>query len=322
MAATPASGDARSPRDRSGAAIKVIIGLVVVFVGARYVAWHFKQARWNRIHERAEPLLNSAEEITLAIPEPSGVAYHPLRKTLIFASDQGVLFETDLAFKVLSRHVITGDLEGVAVHPASGRVFIASESAKAILEYDLDQRRVTRTIGIDFASHPDFSTELERNKGLEGVTIVESADGGLALYAVVEDRPARLIQLDADIERRDPPLEIDAEGAAGPMAEAGLEASLKTTLETQRIVNSFDLDVGRLSGLTYDRELDRVLAISSKARVLLVCTTAGRVVRTLRLPGKKLEGLCLLPNGDAIVTQDSGGGWVIKNLRDTLKTRK
>lgn len=44
----------------------------------------------------------------------------------------------------------------------------------------------------------------------------------------------------------------------------------------------------------------------------------GRRALSIRLPGKRPEGFRVLPNGDALVTQDSGGAFLCQGLRSAL----
>ncbi|MEE9294151.1 MAG: SdiA-regulated domain-containing protein [Phycisphaerae bacterium] len=250
--------------------------------------------------------------VTLPVQEPSGVAYHPQRGTLIVVSDQGQIVEMDLHLKVLQRLDVRGDLEGVSVHPATGTLFIASKANNAVIEYDIDRHQILRTLVVNFKSHPDFAEGLTRNGGLEGVAVVTTSTGEYRLFAVVEADPARLVSLSEDVSAR---ATEQAPNAAGADPLAGLT-------ETVDVLTSHDLGLTRISDIMFDVESRSLLVISAGERVLRLSGLDGRVFRSIRLPGKKPEGICLVPNGDAVVVQDTGGLWICRNLHSSLFPRR
>ncbi len=243
--------------------------------------------------------------VDIPVREPSGIAYHPQRNTLLAVSDQGSLVEMDLALEVRQRIRLRGDLEGVAVHPTGEAVYIASESAGAVYEYCLSERRVLRTFKIDFASHADFSAGVGRNRGVEGVTVAETAEGGYRLYVVVESHPARLVVLSADVSHG-AIMRARRRVVNDPIAEPPM-----TTVE---VAASYDLGLRRMSGATFDPKSRMIVVVSASEGLAVSCSLTGLVHKKLSIPPWKSEGVCFLPGGGALLVQDTGGGWFCPNL--------
>lgn len=279
------------------------VALIVIAGGVLVTFWATSR---SKEYNNAEPMPVATAFVNLPVEEPSSAAYHAGRGTLLIISDQGELAELDLQYAVRERYKIPGDLEGVAVHPATGTVFIASESAGAILEFDLEARRVLRTIKVDFSSHKDFAAGLTWNKGLEGVAVVPVGEDQYTLYAVVEAYPARLLQLAADVSP-------EATENARQLLPSSGGVSQRVT-----IAATYDLGLKRLSDVSFDAPSKTLLVPSAGSHVLLILNLKCEVIRRIRLPGPKSEGFCFLPNGDAIVADDRGGGWICPKLHSAL----
>lgn len=250
------------------------------------------------VHHNALALPCECAFIEILVIEPSSIAYHPLRRTLLVASDQGSLAELNDRFELIGRYEVLGDLEGIEVHPRRGSVYLTSEEDNAILEYDLEQRRVLRTLIVDFPSCHELETKVADNRGLEGVCFVPDGDGMTRMYAVVEARPPRLIELAGGRE------------AAAPEAIAGrFGAKQIGTIELLSVKQVIDIGVDGLSDVIYVPQLDRLVIVSSENRIGIICRTDGTIERRFRLPGKKPEGLAFLPGGDLLVVEDTGGLW-------------
>ena len=78
----------------------------------------------------------------------------------------------------------------------------------------------------------------------------------------------------------------------------------------------------RLSDVTYCPMSQVVIVISANDKVALSCDLDGRVRGTVRIPGRKPEGLCLLPGGDVLVVHDSGGVYRSNTLLRDLKANR
>ena len=74
-------------------------------------------------------------------PEPSGIVFHPTRKTLFVVGDEGDMCEMKTDGTLLSRKHYPADtarmdFEGITVNPATGLLYIAVEGAEKIIEID------------------------------------------------------------------------------------------------------------------------------------------------------------------------------------------
>jgi uncharacterized protein YjiK len=265
------------------------------------------QTNWVR-RFRADRLDLTWTPHDLPMEEPSAVAYHPGRQTLFVVSDEGYFQEFTTDLKPLARFDLPADLEGITVHPTTGTIFISSEIPWAIYEFDPDLARIIRTMDVDLNAHPDFhdKTTHDRN-GLEGVTIVTKPGQVSRLFAVVEGQPARLIELDADLS----PGATDRARSADPAALFGLRQRIG-------VRTSMDLGVPLLSDLAYDERSDQFLIVSSEGAILWIADVSGMVRRSVRLPGTEPEGLALLPDGRAILTDDAGGVRIAPGFAEKL----
>lgn len=266
---------------------------------------------WWR-HYRAEDVQADWSLQTRAVKEASSIAYHPHRGTILVASDEGYICELDRDLVVVGRYDVLTDLEGLAVHPQTGTVFVAEETFQAVYEYDLQRRRILRCMDVDLQAYPAFRRKLEDdNAGLEGIAIVPNALGELTLMAVVQAAPARLIALDADL----------SSGATEDARQRCSAAGLFGVQQRIAVRTAWDLGVAQLSDVVYDPQLNQLWVVCSKDAVLLLVDRGGKIQRRLRLPGRQPEGLAFLPDGRTLVADDKGGLWVSQRYRERLMAR-
>ena len=257
---------------------------------------------------RAEPLDLPAESTPTTIPEPSGAAYHPARGTILLVSDEGGILELTPAGTPIGRFDLPGDLEAVAVHPQTGTVFLGLERAAAVLEYDLDARHTIRRLGLDLDRSPGFPKDHNANQEIEGLCVVRQPDGSYRLLIAWESAPARVGTLDADLSPE------ATEAARQARARDG-----RPLRQSVRVHSAFAPGPRRLSGLTYEPDLGLLLVLSARDRTITVCDLHGKVAAIYRLSISKPEGICLLPNGDAVITQeDRDKIWFYRGLRQIL----
>ena len=249
--------------------------------------------------------------VDLKIKGPSSVAFHAQRGTILVASDEGYIVELDMDLRKIDRYKVKGDLEGIAVHPTTGQVYLASEREGAILELDLDEGDVTRTIVIDFESHTRLEDVKGDNKGIEGLAFFPTGDAGYQLFSVLQAGPARLLQLSENIN--------DGGKMSKRMRKRvrdRLESSKKRrgTVATVNVDDAIKLKLKSLSDVVFAPSLDALVVISSARKVaLLYDPSAGNVLGQFKLPGKKPEGVTFLPDGELLVVDDEGGAWWIEN---------
>ncbi len=282
-----------------------VLGVVLAAV----VVQESTRIRWMVSHYQADPLSVPATFVSIPVESPSGIVYHARRETLIAVSDKGQLVEMDDRYNVLQRIDMPGDPEGVSVHPDTGTLFVVLESSNSVVEYDLDRHRTIRTFHIDFSSQPDFAGGLTWNNGLEGVAVVTTASGDHQLFVAVEAHPARVVRLTADVSAH-------ATAAARESITMHPTGELRQDVE---IAEVFDVGLTRISDIAFDVDSGLLFVTSAGERVLTLAEPTGRVLRSVRLPGKKPEGICLLTNGDALVVDDTGGAWVLERASALFK---
>lgn len=246
-----------------------------------------------------------AKSVSVPVGKPSGLAFHEKRNSILLIDNQGILVELDLALQEKNRWKIPGALEGVAVHPVTGTVFLASERAGAILEFDLDLGKHIRTITLALGTHPEFLEDRDPNKGVEGLAIVPS-DKAAVLYVVHEVTPPRLLRLVAN-------LTPEATARAREAAAAGSPVQDYTGVE-----KGWDIGLRSLNDLYFDAGAKSFLVTGAREKTLRVLDAQGKILRSVDLPGPSPKGFCLLPNGDALVVHEAGGGHLLANFRQTL----
>jgi uncharacterized protein YjiK len=248
---------------------------------------------------RAVPLELPREQAHARVVEPSAAAYHPRRGTILVASDEGQIVELSLSGAELARYMLPGDLEGLAVHPDTGLVYVAAERGPTILEFDLDAGKVPRRWQVDSrelgSGHP--------NRQIEGLAFVPGPDGSPALLIAWEAQPALVARLEADL----------APQGSFP------QDNMKDTKLPAGIASPFAPGPHQLSGLTYDPPTGLLLVLSAEDRTITACTPDGTVRACYRLDISKPEGICLLPDGDAVICQeDKDTIWFYREFRGLL----
>ena len=111
------------------------------------------------------------------INEPSGIVFHPARRTLFVVDDEGALAEVTTDGQVLRNVPLTAerDYEGVTFDPATGMLYLAAEGDEQIVEVDPDTFAVTRIFAID--RHLNGNLRLKPGgQGIEAITFVPDAD--------------------------------------------------------------------------------------------------------------------------------------------------
>ena len=113
-------------------------------------------------------------------PEPSGIAWHPVRGSLFLVGDEGDIGEVSLDGKLLRKSHLGGDLEAITVDPKSGLLYVVREGHEVIFEVRPDNfsccgasrstaaGRATRTIlrrGGDGVEGLDVRSRRQRSRG-------------------------------------------------------------------------------------------------------------------------------------------------------------
>jgi len=230
-------------------------------------------------------------------PEPSGICFHPLRKTLFVVSDEGELAEINTDGTPVFRHKIPGDLEGVAVDPQTGLLYIIIEGDDIILEFDPDKREVTRRFPLNrtYKDNPNYiEKQVERyDNGIESIEFI--ADGnhpeGGTFYIG---------------NQWDPPCVMEVYIPLKSSQEKEAEA---------RILRVLPLAMDDPAALFYDPKTGLLNVVSDADNILVEMTLDGKIVREYAFLGDEQEGIARDEEGNLYIAQDRGEIIKIKDLR-------
>lgn len=229
-----------------------------------------------------------------SFPEPSGLVYHPGRRTLFAVGDQGDVGEISLLGELLQKVHIGGDLEGITVDPSTGFLYVVREGHEIIFELSPDKLKLQRRFTIDrtFRGDPNF---LRRGgDGIEGLAFVadsEHPEGG-RLYAVNQYDPPLLIELGVPLR------------------------SSKEKFAKAVILSAHEIDIAPLSGLVWYEKTKTFLVVSALSRKVRLVTRGGEILGTVKIPGFLPEGFAPLPKGGFVIAQDMGGFLLWKPKED------
>lgn len=225
------------------------------------------------------------------IAEPSGITYHPARKSLFIADDSGIIYEMKPdGTRIQARGINELDLEGITVDPTTGLLYIAIEGAEAIIEIDPE----TLTVQREFTIVRDFKGEQLFKKGgmgIEAITFVPDAShpeggtfwvGNQSFSLKEKDEPSVVCEV------------------VVPLRSARVRKAEGT------IINAHKMDFIDISGLAYDRQDDILILISDTTNLFVEMNREGTILSRYLLPGNEQEGVALDGLGYMYVAQESG----------------
>lgn len=231
---------------------------------------------------------SDADSVEWPIPEfaePSGIVYHPARKSLFIVGDEGDIGEVTLDGQLLRQAHLGGDLEGVTVDPSTGHLYVAREGHEVIFEVRADDFRLLRRFTIDRSFQGDPNYLKRGGDGIEGITFVPDAgdpEGG-KLWAVNQYDPPVLIRLGVAIR------------------------TSTEKFQSARVEQAVPVDSAPLSGVTWNAASREFFIVSALWRKAVVVDASGKTLRSVRIPGFMPEGMTRLPDGRFVIAQDSGG---------------
>lgn len=221
--------------------------------------------------------------------EPSGIVFHPQRKTLFIVGDEGDICEIQRdGTLVKQKRLLHADFEGITCDPSTGLLYIAIEGEEKIIEVDPDDFRVLR----EFAVNRTFQGKLvlkAGGQGIEAITFVPDSnhpEGG-TFYVTNQG--------------------LDLDNREDPSAIFELELPLKKDSAGAKIIRYFSIGVIDLSGIYYDEISDHLGVISDTMNTFLEITRDGSIIRSYALPGCNQEGIAVDSEGFLYIAQDSGG---------------
>jgi uncharacterized protein YjiK len=230
------------------------------------------------------------------IVQPSGICFHPTRRTLFVVSDEGGVFEIRTDGTPVADWRVPGDLEGVTVDPSTGLLYAVVEGEDVILEFDPAAGAVTRRFPVDraFGGNVNFLEKRmdQYDNGIESLVFVPDGrhpEGG-TFYAGNQEDPPVIVELRV------------------PLRSAGAGEA--------KILRVLPFAMDDPSGLAYNPAAGTLSVISDADNIYAEITMEGKLVRAFAFPGNDQEGFARDSDGYLYIVQDSGG---ILKLRDLLK---
>lgn len=229
--------------------------------------------------------------------EPSGICFHPHRKTLFVVSDEGEIAEIETDGTPVFNKKIPGDLEGVTVNPQSGLLYIVHEGVDVILEFDPDKKEVIREFPInrEFEGNPNYleKQEEEWDNGVESIVFIENKDHpeGGTFYVGNQIDPPRIMEVFVPLK------------------------SSKAERAEARIIRVLPFEMDDPAALFYDTKTGLLNVVSGFDNILVELTLDGKIVKEYAFLGNDQEGLARDDEGYLYIAQDSGGIIKVKDLR-------
>lgn len=225
------------------------------------------------------------------IAEPSGITYHPLRKTLFVVDDGGFIHEirpdgTSAKMKDFKEL----DLEGITTHPITGNLYVAVEDDELILEINSETFAIQR--------------EFKINRIFEGTPILKEGGMGVEAIAFVPDNSH---PEGGTFWIGNQTINLKPSGERSVVCEVEVPLlSSDAKVSDCKIVRFFEMDFVDISGLTYDSQADSLVLISDTTNLLVELKRDGSMLHKYLLPGKDQEGVTLDGLGYMYISQESG----------------
>ena len=229
--------------------------------------------------------------------EPSGICFHPQRKTLFVVSDEGEIAEIETDGTPVFNLKIPGDLEGVTVNPQSGLLYIVCEGRDVILEFDPDKKEVIRKFPMnrEFEGDPNFLQKQEGgyDNGIESIAFVsdENHPEGGTFYIGNQWDPSCIMEVLVPLK------------------------SSQTETAEARIIRVLPFKMDDPAAMYYDSKTRLLNVVSDADNILVEITLEGKLVNEYAFLGDNQEGITLDDKGYLYIAQDSGGIIKVKNLR-------
>ena len=229
--------------------------------------------------------------------EPSGICFHPQRKTLFVVSDEGEIAEIETDGTPVFNLKIPGDLEGVTVNPQSGLLYIICEGRDVILEFDPDKKEVIRKFPMnrEFEGDPNFLQKQEEDydNGIESIAFVsdENHPEGGTFYIGNQWDPSCIMEVLVPLK------------------------SSQTETAEARIIRVLPFKMDDPAAMYYDSKTRLLNVVSDADNILVEITLEGKLVKEYAFLGDNQEGITLDDEGYLYIAQDEGGIIKVKDLR-------
>ena len=225
------------------------------------------------------------------IAEPSGITYHPLRRSLFIADDSGSIHEIRMdGTLVQSKGLNEIDIEGITLNPATGWLYGAIEDDEAILEIDPETLTVRREFIID--------------RVFEGEQLLKQGGMGIEAIAFVPDTSH---PEGGTFWVGNQSFSLNPRAEPSVVCEVVVPLRSSTAKKAQgTIVQAYRMNFIDISGLAYDAQADCLVLISDTTNLLVELKQEGTVLSQYLLPGDEQEGVVLDGHGYMYIAQESG----------------
>ena len=225
------------------------------------------------------------------IAEPSGITYHPVRRSLFIADDSGSIHEVNLHGTFIQTKGLNElDIEGITMDPRTGLLYAAVEDDEVIIELEPE----TLTIQRKFRILRDFKGELLLKKGgmgIEAIAFVPNAahpEGGTFWVG-------------------NQSFSLKAKAEPSVVCEVVVPLRTETAaISEASIINAYKMNFIDISGLAYDPQDDVLILISDTTNLLVEMSREGTILSKYLLPGDEQEGVTLDGLGYMYIAQESG----------------
>ena len=225
------------------------------------------------------------------IAEPSGITYHPVRRSLFIADDSGSVHEVDLHGTFIQAKGLNElDIEGITIDPNTGLLYAAVEDDEVIIELEPE----TLTVQRKFRIVRNFKGELLLKKGgmgIEAIAFVPDAShpeggtfwvGNQSFSLKAKDEPSVVCEVVVPLRT-----------ATAAISDAA-------------IINAYKMNFIDISGLAYDAQDDVLVLISDTTNLLVEMNREGTILSKYLLPGDEQEGVTLDGLGYMYIAQENG----------------
>lgn len=272
----------------------LIIFITIVSIALVYFLVRVEQSATQEtaaLHPVALPYNWIGSITKTQIAEPSGITYHPIRRSLFLADDSGSVHEMSIEGRLIqSKGFNELDIEGITVNPNTGFLYAAVEGDETILELEPENLTVQR----EFRIGRSFKGELLLRKGgmgIEAIAFVPDAShpeggtfwvGNQSFSLKAKDEPSVVCEVVVPLRS------TTAKRADGT------------------IINAYKMNFIDISGLAYDTQGDFLVLISDTTNLLVELKREGTILSHYLLPGDEQEGIVLDGLGYMYIAQENG----------------
>ncbi|MYK92927.1 hypothetical protein F4009_02790 [Candidatus Poribacteria bacterium] len=225
------------------------------------------------------------------IAEPSGITYHPTRRSLFIADDSGSIHEINLHGTFIQAKGLNElDIEGITMDPGTGLLYAAIEDDEVIIEIEPK----TLTIQRKFRIARDFKGELLLKKG------------GMGIEAITNEPDASHPE-GGTFWVGNQSFSLKAKDESSVVCEVVVPLRTETAaIADASIINAYKMNFIDISGITYDSQADILVLISDTTNLLVEMSREGKILGKYLLPGDEQEGITLDGLGYMYIAQENG----------------